>query len=285
MRSCRSLLATAHIRRAMLLTLAGTVLVLTFIRILSVNAATESRVPGLCNCGAPPVKGKYLTRLLEGLRLKTGWRDLIFDDRGYLQLGERLQPDGGSAVARELILAALGSRDTFELRMSNHDSSVAFAQIEPVHVRFDAQGRRSDGWTITLDFNDFSELRGGAEAIAAFDPAINVLHELAHAVLGLRDNFDDADVLGDCERYTNRIRSDLRLPERFRYLPENSRKVLPGSTATVVLAELTFVHSFQREAEIREKRQPLFFSVENVGISAAVAPIRSSRVMAMHLKK
>jgi len=281
MRRIRSFPVNSQSRDAMLLTLAGTIMVLSFMLVATTKASIGVEGTRLCNRGAFAVAGKHLVRLVEGLRSKTGWQELGFDGEGFLQLGDRSRVHGGSKTARELILAAMTSHDSFELRASNRDGSVAFAQIQPIQVRLDAEGRRSEIWVISIDFADFAELRGGPETLAAFDPAMNLLHELAHAVLGLRDNYDETDSLGDCERFTNRIRFELGLPERLQYRAQNSRTVLPGSTATVVQAELTFVQVMRSLNEIKERRRPLLFSVENVGVSTMVFRARPSGVSAM----
>src|SRR5205823_6263716 len=174
---------------------------------------------------------KQLQTMLEGLRSKTGLMEMQFDADGALKLGDRTHIVGGSATARALVCAAVDSLDSFRLENYNQSPTVAFAQIASTEDYVDANEVKHVVWDLRFDFHDFTELRGGAELIAAFDPAMNLLHELGHGVLRLSDMVSKTDPLGECERHINQIRGELGLPERQQYAPQNKLAVTPGNTA------------------------------------------------------
>ena len=102
---------------------------------------------------------------------------------------------------------------------------------------------------------------GDSKARAAFSPAINMLHECAHAVFGYLDPYDGNDALGECERYINQIRFELGLPQRVYYYPHYS--LASGQAGlTFVQGELMFV---EVRADAKKPRE-LFvhFNVEKV---------------------
>jgi hypothetical protein len=192
-----------------------------------------------------------------------------FDEDGFLTLGDRTRIAGGSALARELVIAAVHGRDSFRLESHQQSPSVAFAGIRPTEDYVDGAGTKHEIWSLKLDFYDFAQLRGGAEALAAFDPAINLLHELGHGVLKLQDSISETDPLGDCERHNNRIRRELGLAERQNYEPRNQLAVTPESTAQCLLGEVVFVRT---EVGKRDKKVSLFFNTERVSMVMKARP-------------
>lgn len=230
--------------------------------------AASSRVgpvrAGICNCGSKPLSAKRLSALGEGLRAKTGFVGLRFDEAGNLVVNDAERIAGGSAQARALLLAALNGPDQFRLQDAHQSSRVSFAQISSLEVRLTAENQRSESWEIAIDFYDFAQLRGGSEAVAAFDPAINLLHELGHGVLGLQDDISASEPLGSCERYINGIRRELGLAQRANYRPQNRRVVLPDSTAQRVQAELTFIGVKRGLRDEKTRHHSLYFTVDNV---------------------
>ena len=198
--------------------------------------------PGLRNSGGShQLHERQLRTVLESLRGKTGFLELRFDEAGFLTLGDRSRIIGGSATARELLIAAVDGDKVFELE--SHDSSpyVAFANIGGGEVVIDfATNARVEVQPLRLDFTDFAQLRGKREALEAFDIGFAVLHELAHGVWGLRDEVTDKTRLGACDEYVNRARRELGLPERKRYRPRINSAPSSEPRATV-RAELLFV--------------------------------------------
>lgn len=256
-------------RRAMasVCTLIASVLVLAFAPSRAAYSAPDEVVrfrPGLCNSQSRPLTAKQLRTLLEGLRLKTGLMEMWFHENGVLKLGDRTHIGGGSATARALIFAAVDSLDSFRLENHQQSPTIAFAQIASTEDYVDAAEIKHVVWDLRFDFHDFTTLRGGAESLAAFDPAINLLHELGHSVLNLSDAVSQADPLGGCERHINQIRRELGLPERQSYTPQSKLAVTPGNTARSMQAELIFVRAESGKRESKIKMSSLSFDVERV---------------------
>lgn len=155
-----------------------------------------------------------LNSLVSGLKFWTGLTDLAFDPSGTLTLGGGCRTSGGSATARKLFLAAAASQDSFIIENSDNCPTIAFAQIQPIELYVDAANARHNVWKLRIDFADFDSLRGDHQALAAFDPAIGVLHELAHGVLNYFDPIDANDQIGECETFINQVRAELGLPLR-----------------------------------------------------------------------
>jgi hypothetical protein len=179
------------------------------------------------NDGARRLSEKQLRTALESLRRQTGFLDMRFDETGYLTLGDRNRVAGGSGVARELLISAIDGDKIFELESHDLSPSVAFARLSvgTIHTRFGAGGRIVE-LAIQVDFADFAMLRGENEALMAFDIGFAILHELAHGVLGLKDDIARGR-LGECDGRINLIRRDLGLPERRYYSPAISMNLDP----------------------------------------------------------
>jgi hypothetical protein len=168
--------------------------------------------------GQRALKPKQLQALLKSLRQHSGWAQLDFDAHGFLICPDASQFTAGSAAARKLLLAALDAPVAFDLESHLYTANVAFARLgAPAMFRSMASGRQIKVFSLQLDFADFAALRGHDEVLAAFDIGFVFMHELAHGVWGLRDALNEADTLGECERYINQIRRELNLPERQHY--------------------------------------------------------------------
>lgn len=190
--------------------------------------------------GSRAMRPSQQRRLLESLRRKTGWRDLQFDAAGFLTPGDRMNFGGGSAAARELLLAAMEGRVAIELEAACHSPHIAFARITggTVYASFRTR-EKIEVRKVQLDFADFAELRGDPAVIEAFDPGMALLHELVHGTLGLFDAVGETGRLGECDEVVNRIRRELHLPERQGYSARV--RAMPGShTGITLLAELAF---------------------------------------------
>jgi hypothetical protein len=180
--------------------------------------------------------------VLDSLRHKAGFSDMHFDESGFLILGDRTRIEGGSTTARGLLIAAVDGHQAFELEAWCHWPDVAFAFLsEAESCQSHLTGAQIDVRQLRLDFADYAELRGRKEVKAAFDIGINVLHELGHGVLNLRDTTESAE-LGACEEYINRIRRELGLLERQHYIARVRSEVRPGR-CTMKRAQLAFARS------------------------------------------
>jgi hypothetical protein len=62
---------------------------------------------GLRNSAMRPLGERHLQTILKSLRDKTGLAEMRFDENGSLVVGDPAHFEGGSPVARELILAAI----------------------------------------------------------------------------------------------------------------------------------------------------------------------------------
>jgi hypothetical protein len=196
---------------------------------------------GICESTRRPLPARQRQALLEGLRRKTGLTEMRFDEDGILRLGDRTQISGGSQAARDLVFAAVDSRNSFRLENHNNSPGVGFAEIESTVDYEDEAGIKHVVWDFRFDFRDFAELRGPAEALVSFDPAMQLLHELGHSVLGLHDPVGKDDEPGDCERRINIIRGELGLPLRQNYNAQKRMAVMPGDRVQRLQAELVFV--------------------------------------------
>jgi hypothetical protein len=197
--------------------------------------------PGLRNSpGADRLNAQQIAAVLRGLRDKTGFAELHFDEHGFLSLGDRTNFSGGSETARQVLIATIEMKNTIELEVAQARSAVSFARITNlVSFQNRVTGQQIDSCSIQVDFSDFTQLRGDRQAIAAFDLGLVVLHELGHAVLNLRDTYDGSP--GDCEVMVNRIRRELNLPERQTYIAQIYQVMRTPSTGMTKFAELIFV--------------------------------------------
>ena len=168
----------------------------------------------------------------------------------------------GSAIARELLAAAIDGPDSFALESANYSPQVAFAQIEAILDYTDGANQRATEWVIRIDFADFAQLRGDAAVLKAFSPGTNMLHELIHAILKLPDPERPGDRLGPCERHLNLIRAELGLPSRQNYFPKNRAARSPESLSEIFQAELNFTHE---DPNVKQAKQSsLTFNIAKV---------------------
>jgi hypothetical protein len=192
---------------------------------------------------AKKLNPKQLETILKSLREKTGYEGMFFDENGFLNLGDRNQFNGGSETARALFAAAVDSNRSIDLECHNHSASVAFARLERATVyQSRATGKTIEVYPLELDFSDFAKLRGDKRVIAAFDIGFVLMHELGHAIFGLRDPVNEAEGPGECEDFINRIRRELNLPERQNYIARTRPIPFAPTSGTREHAELTFVN-------------------------------------------
>lgn len=217
------------------------------------------------------LSAKQIEKVLKSLREKTGFLEMSFGEAGFLTLGDRLKFVGGSATARELMIAVVDRAKAIDLECHDHSTEVAFARLaKPIIYLNHSNGAQVEVFPVEIDFSDFNHLRGDKVALAAFDVGFVVLHELAHAALGLRDAQSADAGPGECEEYINRIRQELGLPERQNYIAQtHTRTILPNSKP-LQHAELFFAQTPEQPARSsgRGKSQPLnlIWEAERVGI-------------------
>jgi len=161
----------------------------------------------------PEVSRSHREELITRLRAITGISTLTFDHNGSLRLGE--QTDGGSESARTLLAQAVAGPSVIVLEDASSRSDVASCRV--VRGRWvRGESNKPPAFVVLIDFTDFHQLSGDAEARAAFDVGWGLLHEIDHVV---RDSEDARDVkaVGECEDHINRMRLEVGLPARVDY--------------------------------------------------------------------
>lgn len=204
--------------------------------------------------GSRRLSERQLRKVLDSLRHKTGFLEMRFDESGFLRLGDRARFVGGSATARELLIAAVDGPLTIELEAHDNSPQIAFARLTAATVYTSLLTKtRIEARQAQLDFADFAELRGEREAVAAFDLGFAILHELVHGALGLEDAVGETAKLGPCDEVVNLIRRELSLPERQDY-SARTHSVMRSSAGATKLAELVFVRKRADSGRARNER-------------------------------
>lgn len=161
----------------------------------------------------PEVSRSHREELTKRLRNITGLSDLNFDSNGVLRLGD--QKTGGSESARTLLNEALAGPSLIVLEDASSRADVAFCRV--VRGRWvRGETNKPPAFVVQIDFTDFHQLSGDAEARAAFDVGWGLLHEIDHVV---KDSEDarEAKAVGECEDHINRMRLEVGLPVRVDY--------------------------------------------------------------------
>lgn len=159
------------------------------------------------------VSRSHREELITRLRAITGFSSLSFDSNGSLRLGD--QTTGGSESARTLLAEAVAGPSLIVLEDASSRADVAFCRVVRGRwIRGDAN--KPPAFVVLIDFTDFHQLSGDAEARAAFDVGWGLLHEIDHVV---KDSEDarDGNAAGECEDHINRMRRELGLPIRVDY--------------------------------------------------------------------
>lgn len=203
------------------------------------------------------------TRKLDRLIRELSWLsglNLTVDQDNAIRYERNLPAATGSVIARELLMKAIDSSDSFSLESADYSAQVAFAQIESTMSYSDGIHRRNV-WVIRIDFSDFAQLRGDDAALKAFNPGMNIMHELTHAILRLPDPEGPKDQLGECERYLNLMRAELGLPLRQYYFPRTRLAQSPASLAQILQGELNFT---QEDGRSKTRESSLSFDIAMV---------------------
>lgn len=178
-----------------------------FLGCLSTFAATNVMLK-------PDVSRAHREELVARLRVITGLTDLRFDKEGSLRF-EGNQWSDGSKRARELLLQAIQGANVIILEDASSRSDVAFCRV--VRGRWlRGESTKPPAYVVLIDFTDFHQLSGDAEARAAFDVGWGLLHEIDHVVSGSEDA-KDAKAIGACEDHINEMRLEVGLPVRADY--------------------------------------------------------------------
>jgi len=152
--------------------------------------------------------------LVTRLRVITGWTNLNFDSNGSLRLDSD-QATGGSKSARVLLSQAIEGENFIVLEDASSRPDVAFCRVVPGRWTR-GESARPPVYVVLIDFTDFHQLIGDAEARAAFDVGWGVLHEIDHVVTNSEDA-SDAKTTGECEDHINQMRLEVGLPIRVDY--------------------------------------------------------------------
>jgi hypothetical protein len=170
--------------------------------------------------------------LISKLRSITGLTKLKFDDAGMLNLGH--QHSNGSAEARNLLGEAVDGTKAIVIEDASSRSDVAFCRVIPGRWLSADEGAKSPAFVVLIDFTDFKQIFGDAQARAAFDVGWAFLHELDHVVADSKDA-EDLGSVGDCEGHINAMRRELGLPLRIDYFfTEVSLKTDPNFNSKFV---------------------------------------------------
>jgi hypothetical protein len=155
---------------------------------------------------------KRQQELANQLRAITGWPDLHFDSEGALRSGTTA-PNGGSQKARELLASALKGENLIVIEDASGQAEVVFGRV------VEARRKQNDdrpAFVVRLDFTDFSQVIGDADALAAFNVAWVALHEIYHVTQDASDT-SGAGETGECEELINLMRRECKLAVRAEY--------------------------------------------------------------------
>jgi hypothetical protein len=180
-----------------------------FLLLISASAAAKSGSRVVVRENVPRA---HREQLVNKLRKITGWTRLAFAGDGGLSL-EANELLKGSKSARILLAGAITGENVIVLEDASSRSDVAFCRVVPGRWK---NGNTLDAYVVQIDFTDFEQIIGDAEARRAFDVGWAVLHELDHVVMNSADT-DVNDHVGECETHINKMRDELGLPRRANY--------------------------------------------------------------------
>jgi hypothetical protein len=162
----------------------------------------------------PNVPRVHREELVARLRVITGLTDLRFDSDGSLRF-DLNQTKHGSKSARELLSQAIDGSNVIILEDASSRSDVAFCRVVPGRW-LRGESTKPPAYVVLIDFTDFHQLTGDAEARAAFDVGWGLLHEIDHVVNDSEDA-QNTKAIGECEDHINEMRLEVGLPVRSDY--------------------------------------------------------------------
>lgn len=160
------------------------------------------------------VSRTHRDQLINKLRRITGWTRLAFTGDGALSI-EAGDTFRGSKSARSLLASAVAGKNVVVLEDASSRADVAFCRVVPGRWTND-NNTGLEAYVVLIDFTDFEQIIGDAEARRSFDVGWAVLHELDHVVQNSEDT-DVNDHVGECESHINKMREELGLPLRASY--------------------------------------------------------------------
>jgi hypothetical protein len=205
----------------------------------------------------PDIRRTHREELIARLRVITGLTNLNFQNDGALRFDVN-QTNGGSGSARALLSQAVEGANVIVLEDASSRSDVAFCRV--VRGRWkQAEPNQPPAYVVLIDFTDFQQVSGDAEARAAFDVGWGLLHEIDHVVSGSEDAKDEQGI-GDCEDHINEMRLEVGLPVRTEYF--FSRAYLKADANF----NARYVRlSFERRDDSQTKRYWLVWDAVSVG--------------------
>lgn len=185
-----------------------------FVCALSVTTARAETTTPKIVCRAALSESRR-AELSEQLRAITGWPGLSFDGEGFLRFGSEA-PSGGSQSARALLASAQGGKNLVILEDASGSADVAFSRVLEGRWKGGSTAGKPAAYVVQIDFRDFSHLMGDRAALASFNAAWGLMHEIEHAV---RDSADPESLgaAGECEEAINLMRRECGLAERAEY--------------------------------------------------------------------
>ena len=186
-------------------------------------------------------------QLARQLRKITGWSLLRFDQNGRLQTSH--QVEGGSQTARDLLTTAVSGGNVIVVEDASHSSAVAFARVIPGKWK-SLGAARPPAFVVDIDFADFERIVGDKPAVASFNAAWAVLHELEHIVNDSNDAMSLGET-GECEALINQMRRECNLPERTEYF----FTVSPLSSDLTFKTRLVRLAFDERQSDTNKKRR------------------------------
>lgn len=205
----------------------------------------------------PNTASTHRKELVARLRVITGLGNLNFENDGALRFDVN-QTIGGSARARALLAQAVQGANVIVLEDASSRSDVAFCRVVRGRWTRD-ESNKPPAYVVLIDFADFQQLSGDAEARAAFDVGWGLLHEIDHVVSGSEDA-QEVNGIGECEDHINQMRLEVGLPVRAEYF----------YTRAYLKADANFNAryvrlSFERRDDSKTRRYWLIWDAVSVG--------------------
>ncbi len=204
-------------------------------------------------------------KILEALSNVTGYKlgqdeegnylGLYLDEDGKLTIAEGAIRDGGSNTAADALTGFID--DSFNVDIisvpKGADRYYAFAAASKKDGSKSVLGEKMSVLYVDFkDWNDSSLIQSNDVPIEANGLGVTLFHELKHNFTGLKDPrtkkmVDHIGLQGPVVQFTNKIRSELGLPQRDKY-------ILPMNSKTGIARMDFSVSSTTRGGKIRMKK-------------------------------